>query len=123
MGIRPKDKKQHRRLSIKKGDTVVVISGRKQDLGGDLGKVGKVLRVIPKKDRLVVEGVNIRTKHQKPTMQGQKGSLVKSETSINRSRVMLYDPSEKKGVRIRYQVNEDGTKLRVSQKTGEALDV
>lgn len=123
MGIRPKDQKQHRRLSIKKGDTVVVISGRKQEDGGDLGKVGKVTRVIPKKDRLVVEGVNIRTKHQKPTMQGQKGSLVKSETPINRSRVMLYDPSEKKGVRIRHQVNEDGTKLRVSQKTGETLDV
>lgn len=123
MGIRPKDQKQHRRLSIKKGDTVVVITGRKQDEGGDLGKVGKVLRVIPKKDRLVVEGVNIRTKHQKPTMQGQKGSLVKSEAPIPRARVMLYDPSEKKGVRIRHQINEDGSKLRVSQKSGEALDV
>ena len=114
-------KKQFRRLTVKKGDTVVIISGRKQDDGGDLGKVGEVLRVYPKKDRLVVKGVNIRTKHQKPQMQGQKGSLVKSESPIHRSKVMLFDPSEKKGVRIRHEVRGE-QKVRVSQKSGDSLD-
>ncbi len=114
-------KKQFRRLTIKKGDTVVVISGRKQDEGGDLGKVGEVIRVYPKKDRLVVKDVNIRTKHQKPQAQGQKGSLVKSESAIHRSRVMVYDPAEKKGVRVRHEVR-DGGKVRVSQKSGDSLD-
>lgn len=122
MGIRPKDQKQHRRLGIKKGDTVIIVAGRKQDEGGDRGKVGEVLRVIPKKDRLVVKGVNIRTRHKKPQMQGQKGSLVKSEAPIHRSRVMLYDPAEKKGVRTRNQVSADGTKSRVSHRSGESLD-
>lgn len=121
MGIRPKDQKQHRRLDIKKGDTVVIISGRKQEEGGDLGKVGEVLRVIPKRERVVIKDVNIRTRHQKPQMQGQKGSLVKSESPIHRSRVMLYDPAEKKGVRIRHKV-ENGTKMRVSHRSGESLD-
>lgn len=114
-------KKVFRRLTVKKGDTVVVISGRNQEDGGDLGKVGEVLRVFPKKDRLVVKGVNIRTKHQKPQMQGQKGSLVKSESPIHRSRVMLYDPAEKKGVRVRHQ-GEGKEKVRVSAKSGDSLD-
>lgn len=122
MGMRPSEMKQHRRMTVKKGDTVVIISGRKQDEGGDLGKVGKILRVFPQKERVVVEGVNIRTKHKKATAQGQKGSLVKSESPIHRSKVMLYDPSEKKGVRIRHQVQADGTKTRVSHKSGESLD-
>ena len=122
MGIRPIEKKQRRRLSIKKGDTVVIISGRSQDEGGDKGKVGEVVRVIPQRNRLVVKGVNIRTRHQKPQMQGQKGSLVKSEAPIHRSRVMLYDPAEKQGVRIRQQVSEDGSKQRVSHKSGDVLD-
>lgn len=114
-------KKQFRRLTVKKGDMVVVISGRKQEEGGDLGKVGEVIRVFPKKDRLVVKGVNIRTKHQKPQMQGQKGSLVKSESPIHRSRVMVYDPAEKKGVRVRHEVRND-EKVRVSHKSGDSLD-
>lgn len=122
MGIRPIHKKQYRRLTVKKGDTVVVISGRKQEEGGDLGKIAEVIRVIPKKNRVVVKGVNIRTRHQKPMMQGQKGSLVKSEAPIHRSRVMLYDPAEKKGVRIRHQIAEDGTKQRVSHRSGDVLD-
>ena len=122
MGIRPIEKKQQRRLSIKKGDTVVVVSGRSQDDGGDRGKVGEVMRVIPRRNRLVVKGVNIRTRHQKPQMQGQKGSLVKSEAPIHRSRVMLYDPAEKQGVRIRHSVNADGAKQRVSHKSGDVLD-
>lgn len=108
--------KQHRRLTIKKGDKVVVISGK------DRGKVGEVLSVDPKKNRLVVQGVNIATRHQKPTMQGQKGSLVKSEAPIHRSNVMIFDPSADKGVRIRHSVLEDGKKVRVSQKSGEVLD-
>ncbi|PIQ29285.1 50S ribosomal protein L24 [bacterium (Candidatus Blackallbacteria) CG17_big_fil_post_rev_8_21_14_2_50_48_46] len=105
-------------MTVKKGDQVVVISGR----DADRGKVGKVLRVIPKTNRVVVEGVHIVTRHQKPTMQGQKGSLVKKEAPIHRSRVMLYDPSLKKGVRVRHKELENGQKVRVSHKSGETLD-
>lgn len=105
-------------LSVKKGDKVVVISGRKEDKG----KVGEVLSVNPKKDQVVVEGVNIRTFHQKPTMQNQKGSLVKKEAPIHRSKVMVHDPESNQGVRIRHKVMEDGTKVRVSHKSGESLD-
>lgn len=115
-------KKQFRRLTVKKGDQVVVISGRKQEEGGDRGKVGKVLKVFPKTNRLVVEGVNIRTYHRKPQMQGQKGSLIKKEAPIHRSRVMLYDPVLKKGVRIRHKQLENGQKVRVSHQSGETLD-
>jgi large subunit ribosomal protein L24 len=110
--------KQYRRLSVKKGDQVVVISGR----DADYGKVGKVIRVLPKTNRVVVEGVAMVTRHQKPTMQGQKGSLVRQEAPIHRSRVMIYDPSLKKGVRVRNQTLENGQKVRVSHKSGETLD-
>ena len=113
-----KTDKEYRRLTIKKGDQVVVISGR----DADRGKVGKVLRVLPKTDRVVVEGVGMVTRHQKPTMQGQKGSLVRKEAPIQRSRVMLYDASLKKGVRTSSKTLENGQKVRVSQKSGETLD-
>lgn len=118
MGIRKTKAKQHRRLTVKKGDNVVVISGRK----ADRGTVGKITRVIPKKDQVVVEGVNIRTFHQKPTMQGQKGSLVKKEAPIHRSRVMVYDQADKKGSRVGHEVREDGTKHRVARRSGDSLD-
>ncbi len=118
MGIRKTKEKQHRRLTVKKGDTVVVISGRE----ADRGTVGKITRVIPKKDQVVVEGVNIRTFHQKPTMQGQKGSLVKKEAPVHRSRVMVYDQADKKGSRVGHEVREDGTKHRVSRRSGDSLD-
>ena len=109
-------KTESRHFSVKKGDKVVVISGK------DKGKMGEVLHVDPKSLRVTVKGVNITTRHKKPTMQGQKGAIEKKEAPIHRSKVMVYDPSAEKGVRIRHTVLENGQKVRVSAKTGENLD-
>lgn len=101
-------------MHVKKGDTVVVISGK------DKGKTGKVLTAMPKKDRVVVEGVNIVVKHQKPTQQMQQGGRIEQEGSIHVSNVMLYSSKEKKGVRFGHKI-ENGKKVRVST-NGEILD-
>ena len=101
-------------MHVKKGDTVVVIAGK------DKGKVGKILTAMPKKDRVVVEGVNIVIKHQKPTQQMQQGGRVEQEGSVHASNVLLYSNKEKKGVRSSQKI-ENGKKVRVS-KSGEILD-
>lgn len=102
-------------MHVKKGDTVVVISGK------DKGKVGKVLTAIPKKNRVIVEGVNIVVKHQKPSQQMQQGGRIEQEGSINVSNVMPYCEKDKKGVRVGYKI-ENGKKTRVCAKCGEILD-
>ena len=101
-------------MHVKKGDTVVVIAGK------DKGKTGKILTAMPKKDRVVVEGVNIVVKHQKPTQQMQQGGRIEQEGSIHVSNVMLYSSKEKKGVRVGHKI-ENGKKVRVST-SGEILD-
>ncbi|MEA1974951.1 MAG: 50S ribosomal protein L24 [Bacillota bacterium] len=103
-------------MHVKKDDIVVVISGV------DKGKKGKVLQSIPKKNRVIVEGVNMVTKHVKPSRQMQQGGRVHQEASIHVSNVMLYDPKEKSGTRVKHERLEDGTKVRVSVKSGEVLD-
>ena len=101
-------------MHVKKGDTVVVIAGK------DKGKTGKILTAIPKKNRVVVEGVNIVIKHQKPTQQMQQGGRIEQEGSVHVSNVMLYSAKEKKGVRTGHKI-ENGKKVRVST-SGEILD-
>ena len=101
-------------MHVKKGDTVVVIAGK------DRGKTGKILTAMPKNNRVVVEGVNIVIKHQKPTQQMQQGGRVEQEGSVHASNVMLYSNKEKKGVRSSQKI-ENGKKVRVS-KSGEILD-
>ena len=101
-------------MHVKKGDTVVVIAGK------DKGKTGKILTAMPKKDRVVVEGVNIVIKDQKPTQQNQQGGRIEQEGSIHVSNVMFYSPKEKKGVRVGHKI-ENGKKVRVST-SGEILD-
>ncbi len=101
-------------MHIKTGDTVVVISGK------DKGKKGKVLHAMPKKDRVVVEGVNIVTKHQKPNKEHQQGGLIKKEAAIHCSNVMLYDAKAGKGTRVAIK-EENGKKVRISKKSGEKL--
>lgn len=103
-------------MRIKKGDTVVVITGK------DKGKTGKVLQVIPKKNRVIVEGVNMITKHQRPDQQLQQGGIVNREAAIDASNVMIWDKKANQGVRIGYKFLADGKKVRVSKKTGEILD-
>lgn len=101
--------------TIKKGDTVVVISGK------DIGKTGEVLRVDAKKNTVVVQGLNMITCHTKPSMQHSKGSLVKKEAPLNRSKVMVYE--DEKGVRVGTKSLETGEKVRVSRKTGEQVGI
>ncbi|WP_432404476.1 50S ribosomal protein L24 [Wukongibacter sp. M2B1] len=103
-------------MHVKKGDTVVVISGK------DKGKTGKILEVNPTKERVIVEGVNMVKKHQKPTPQMKQAGIIEMEAPIHASKVMIYDSKTKSGTRIRYKKLEDGKKVRVSVKSGEVLD-
>lgn len=103
-------------MRIKKGDTVVVISGK------DKSKKGKILHVLPKENRVIVEGVNMVTKHQKPNPQTQQGGIIRQEAAIDASNVMIFDKKANQGVRIGYKILANGEKVRVSKKTGEVLD-
>ena len=108
--------KEVSRMHVKKGDTVVVISGK------DKGKKGKVLQAMPKETRVIVEGVNMMTKHQKPSQQMQQGGIIHREAPIHVSNVMIFDKKANQGVRIGYKLLANGEKVRVSKKTGEVLD-
>ncbi len=101
-------------MRIKKDDMVIVISGK------DKGKTGKVLRAIPKEHRVVVEGVNIQTKHQKQT-QKERAEIKHVEGPIDVSNVMYYDDKAKEPVKIGYDF-KDGRKVRVNKKTGNVID-
>jgi large subunit ribosomal protein L24 len=100
---------------IRKGDTVIVISGK------DKGKTGKVLRVIPEADRVVVEKINVIKRHTKPTPMQREGGIVEREAPIHASKVMPVDPSTGKGTRVRTRVESDGSKVRVG-KSGKVIE-
>ena len=113
----PKDQAQVRtKMRIKKGDTVQVISGK------DKGKTGEVLRTLPYENRVVVQGINLRTRHMKPTQEGETGRIVTEEASLHASNVMLYSTDKKVASRVEIVVEKDGTKKRRLKKTGEILD-
>ncbi|MBL7759688.1 MAG: 50S ribosomal protein L24 [Sediminibacterium sp.] len=104
------------KFSIKKGDNVVVIAGDDKDLK----KPRKVLEVIVDKGRVVVEGVNIVTKHTKPSAQNTKGGIVKVEAPINISNVMLWDAKKGEPTKVK-RTRENGKLIRVSKKSGEVI--
>jgi large subunit ribosomal protein L24 len=101
-------------MKIKKDDTVVVITGKEK------GKKGKVLKAIPKENRVIVEGVNVQTKHQKQTRKA-RSEIKHQEGPIDASNVMYYDNKEKAPTRIGYKLEGD-QKVRVSKKSGAVLD-
>lgn len=101
------------KLHIKTGDTVLVISGK------DKGKTGKVLEVSPKEGKVIVEKINIATKHMKPRQQGATGNILKVEAPMYASKVMLVCPKCKKATRLAHQVAEDGKKMRRCTHCGE----
>ncbi len=101
---------------IKRGDTVEVISGR------DKGKRGKVLRVIPKEGKVIVEGVNVLKRHQRPNPRMREGGIVEREAPIYASKVMLVCPSCGQRTRVGFKVLEDGNKVRYCKKCGEIID-
>ena len=102
-------------LRIRRGDTVVVISGKEK------GKRGEVERVEPKKERVVVTGVNVRTRHARPSQQNQEG-LFTFEAPIHVSNVMIVDPDSGEPTRIGYRFTDSGKKVRVSRKSGKDID-
>jgi large subunit ribosomal protein L24 len=102
-------------MKIKKGDTVKVIAGDSK------GKTGKVLAVLAKKNRVIIEGVNIVSRHTRPSNAHPDGGIIKKEAPIHISNVQLVDPKTNEGTRIRYEVISD-KKVRVAKKTGNVLD-
>ncbi|MEL3973438.1 50S ribosomal protein L24 [Rossellomorea oryzaecorticis] len=102
-------------MHVKKGDKVVVITGK------DKGKTGEVLAAFPKKDRVLVEGINVVKKHAKPSQMNPQGGIISQEASIHVSNVMLLDPKSNEATRVGYKT-EDGKKVRVAKKSGEVLD-
>jgi large subunit ribosomal protein L24 len=103
------------KLHIKKGDTVKVIAG------DDKGKSGKVLEVLLDRNRAIVEGINIVTKHQKPSAGKPEGGIKKTEATIHVSNLMLIDPASGKPTRIGRKLNEKGKLQRYAKKTGELI--
>ena len=101
-------------MKIKKGDTVQVLSGN------DKGKTGEVLEVIPKTEKVIVKGVNVRKKHVKPRKQGEEGGIISVECAIHSSKVNVVCPKCGKPARLGYKV-EDGKKVRVCKKCGTEL--
>jgi len=95
------------KIRIKKGDNVIVLSGKYK------GKTGKVLSTSPKENTVVVEGINIIKKHQKPTKAYPQGGIIDITKPINVSKVGIYDSANKKAARIQYKLHSDGTKTRI----------
>ena len=102
-------------MHVKKGDNVVVISGK------DKGKQGTILAAYPKKNRVLVEGVNIVKKHSKPSQVNPQGGIISREAAIHVSNVMPLDPKSGKPTRVGYKI-ENGKKVRVAKISGETLD-
>ena len=104
-----------KKLHIKKGDTVVVITGN------DKGQKGRVLEVIRKTDRAIVEGVNLIKKHTKPNAETPQGGIVEKEASIHISNLMLVDPKSGEATRIGRKLDDNGKLVRISKKSGEEI--
>ena len=102
-------------MKIKKGDNVQVLSGN------DRGKTGEVIQVIPKENKIVVKGVNIRKRHAKPKKQKQEGGILPIESSIPVNKVNIVCPKCNKPRRIGYETDKDGVKVRICKKCGSKL--
>ncbi len=104
------------KMHVKKNDTVMVITGK------DKGKKGRIIAAYPRENRVLVEGVNMVKKHAKPSQENQQGGILNQEAPIHASNVMLIDPRSGKPTRIGYQVGDNGSKVRVSKRSGEVID-
>jgi len=104
------------KVHVKKGDTVIVLNGK------DVSKKGKVLAVYPENSRVLVEGVNMSTKHKKPRSQTQQGGIIHQESPIHSSNVMLVCPRCGKPTKVGKKILETGDKDRVCKKCNETID-
>ena len=103
------------KVHVKTGDTVIVISGK------DKGKKGKIMAVSPKEGKVIVEKVNMVSKHVKPRRMGEAGGIIKAEGAMYASKVQVICPRCKQPTRVGHKIYEDGTKSRICAKCGEAL--
>jgi len=104
------------KMRIKKADRVIVITGR------DKGKVGEVLQVMPKENRVIVRGVNIVKRHERQT-QTTQGGIISKEAAIHASNVAMVDPKTNQPTRVGYRVLADGRKVRFAKRSGEVIDL
>lgn len=102
-------------MKLKKGDTVVVLAGK------DKGRQGEILRVYPKKNKVLVKGINMFKRHVAPR-QGIEGGILDIERPLDASKVAYYDAKAKRAVRLGYKVEADGTKIRIAKQTGNQVD-
>jgi len=101
---------------IKKGDSVVVLSGK------DKGRTGTVTKVMPKEGKVVVDGINVAARHRKPTQTNPQGGIDRSPAPMAISKVAVADPKDGKPTRVRFETKKDGAKVRVAVKSGETID-
>jgi large subunit ribosomal protein L24 len=101
---------------IKKGDSVVVLSGK------DKGRTGTVVRVLPKDGKVVVDGINVAARHRKPTQANPQGGIDRSPAPMAISKIAVADPKDGKPTRVRFETKKDGKKVRVAVKSGETID-
>ena len=102
-------------LKIKKGDRVRVLSGK------DRGKEGTVLVALPKAGKVIVDGINVAKKHQKPTRMAQSGGIVDKNMPIDVSNVAIVDPKDGKPTRVGYRIDDNGQKVRIARRSGKDL--
>ena len=102
-------------LKIRKGDRVVVLKGK------DRGKEGTVMRVLPTAGKVIVDGVNVAKKHQKPTKSTMQGGIIDKDMPIDASNVAIVSPKDGKATRVGYKIDDDGNKVRICRRTGVQL--
>ena len=102
-------------MKIKKGDKVIVVSGKYK------GKTGEVSRALPDQDKIVIEGINTAKKHKRNRATGSKGEIVEISMPLHVSNVMLEDPKTKKPTRVGYKTDDKGKKVRFAKKSGEII--
>ncbi len=102
-------------MKIRKGDRVVVLKGK------DRGKEGTVMRVLPTERKVIVDGVNVSKKHQKPTRTTMQGGIIDKDMPIDASNVAVVSPKDGKATRVGYKIDDDGNKVRICKRTGVQL--
>ena len=100
---------------VRKGDTVMITSGAHK------GKTGEIMRVDPTNQRVIIKGLNLRTKHLKPTRINPQGGIITKEASIHLSNLALEDPKDGKPTRVGFKTLEDGRKVRIAKRSGEVI--
>ncbi len=103
-------------MNFKTGDKVIVIAGK------DKGKTGKINQILRKDNRVIVEGINVIKKHQKPDSNNETGGIIEREASIHISNIMMVDPKTGKNTRIGHNTDKNGKKVRISKKSNEKID-